>query len=63
MESGYSQVVLESDSKVAIDLLSSADQCLNEFGVILHDILEWFKKVEVRFNFVFIIALHVVYFC
>lgn len=47
---GYSRIVVESDSKGAVDLILSDQQCFNEFGSVLEDIACFSIRVDVVFN-------------
>ena len=49
---GFPHVVLESDSKGAIDIVLSRELYLNEVGSVLLDIFEFAKNMDVIFNFV-----------
>lgn len=49
---GSSHVVVKSYSKGAIDLITSQESCLNEFGSNLTDIAKLAYGVEECFNFI-----------
>lgn len=51
-EIGALRVVLKSGSKVAIDLITSGEQCFNKFESILSNIQVLLRDNEVFFNFV-----------
>lgn len=52
VEFGAPRIIIESDSKGVVELISSRDPCLNEFGTFLQDVKELVSHVEVIFMFV-----------
>lgn len=48
----FTTIVVESDSKGAIDLIMLDDQCFNEFSSVLVDIVYFANKVDMVFSFV-----------
>lgn len=52
IDAGAQKIIVESDCKSAIDLILSPAICLNEFGTVLGNILDFSKQTDIIFSFV-----------